>query len=112
VSETNSTEGLSELKDKLIKLKIAQAMIQDGYGSGYGRYGAANHFYSQNENVLSYYFEILEILLRKGKKKNKSGLRELSVKKMQELFAEFLGEDWLNDLTATEKKVLQKIGPI
>ncbi len=112
MSETNSTEGLSELKDKLIKLKIAQAMIQDGYGSGYGRYGAANHFYSQNENVLSYYFEILEILLRKGKKKNKSGLRELSVKKMQELFAEFLGEDWLNDLTETEKKVLQKIGPI
>lgn len=112
MSETNSTEGISELKDKFIKLKIAQAMIQDGYGKGYGRYGAASHFYAQNETVLSYYFEILEIFLRKGKKKNKAGLRELTVKKMQELFSEFLGEDWLNDLTATEKKVLQKIGPI
>lgn len=108
----SETSSISELKDKLIKLKIAQAMIQDGYGSGYGRYGAANHFYAQNETVLSYYFEILEIFLRQGKKKNKAGFRELTVKKMQELFSEFLGEDWLNDLTATEKKVLQKIGPI
>lgn len=106
----SETSSISELKDKLIKLKIAQAMIKDGYGSGYGRYGAANHFYAQNETVLSYYFEILELCLRTGKKKNKSGLRELTVKKMQELFSEFLGDDWLSDLAETEKKLNQKIG--
>ena len=104
------SETSKDIKTKMACLKAALSLIEDGYGKSYGCYGATNHFYAQHDVTIKHYVELLALFLTIGKKKNKSGLRERVIEKFGEIFSEFLGPDWLKDLTATESIVREKLG--